>query len=136
MAYRITTVGDTLAAVEVDGRGRDLGTFEVRVPTNKNTITARDALEELLDLRDTAPVMAGGVRDILQDVGFGRLTPNAIADGLLRNPEDLRATVEALHSVYPEVVRIAGQGSASGPPVVDQNPYAQWGRFDLDGPWS
>ncbi len=139
MPYRIHADSSAISAVEQDNRGRDTGQFEVHVPIRQgDVLSARQAMEELLDLRETAPVVANSVRAVLEDVGFGRYTPHAISTYLMSHPEELRSTVEALNHVYPDLVGLSEISRTTPATGTERriDPFRATGNLlDIEGGW-
>jgi len=105
MFHTIKTTPEGLKAVEIGIGGKETGrTFIV---PNDIPGGARSAIEQLISLKETVPPVMRHVTEVLEDIGFGRLTPAAITSGLLTAPEELAATIDALNAVFPDIKAIS-----------------------------
>lgn len=107
MTHTIVTLADRLVAHERDARGTSTGrSFSVPLDTPGGP---RAYMNSILDRIEASDVLTE-MRAVMEDAGFDHRTPSAITARLIANPDELEATVDALHDIYPRIRQIVGDG--------------------------
>ena len=124
MLHKIRSSADgDVVVVEVTPDGRETG-HKLIVPCSADGST-RDYIDEIMTITELAPPAIQGVVETLEDAGFGRLTPGAIAAQFLTYPDELAATVDALGHHYNQM-RTVLDAIKGAPERADPGPTPPW----------